>query len=141
MTSFADSEKRLIAALGRIDAALDRASVPGPAEAEPALVALRAENQALKRRLAEAHEETARLARANEALSALHDGDMAGDDALRAELDALKAARAAEIAALDDIMSGLEGLIARAPRASDAPYAEDVTPAPADILAFDTREG
>ncbi len=93
MTSFADSEKRLNAALARIDRALDRAPAEG------------------------------------------------GDSAkLQAELDALRAARAAEIAALDDIMTGLEALIAKAPRASDAPYAEDVQPASGDVLRFDQGE-
>jgi chromosome segregation ATPase len=159
MTSFADSEKRLIAAFGRIDAALDNAAslMARPvAEAVTAeiiiaedapeeLAAIRAENSALKRRLATSHEEAARLARANEALSRANAELVAGgtdtEAALRAELAALKAARQAEIAALDEIMTGLEALIARAPRASDAPYAEDVTPAPADIVAFDQREG
>lgn len=163
MTSFADSEKRLIAAFGRIDVALDNAASllarpvaetvfteviitedadPGAADE---LIAIKAENTALKRRLATSHEEAARLARANEALSRANAELVAGgtdaEAALRAELAALKAARQAEIAALDEIMTGLEALIARAPRASDAPYAEDVTPAPADIVAFDQREG
>ncbi|MFV0411482.1 MAG: hypothetical protein ACK5LJ_17825 [Paracoccus sp. (in: a-proteobacteria)] len=97
MTSFVESEKRLNAALVRIDRALDRAL----------------------------------------ALPAGGGGDTAK---LRAELDALRAARAAEIAALDDIMTGLEALIAKAPRASDAPFAEDVQPAPGDVLRFDQGE-
>lgn len=161
MTSFADSEKRLMLALGRIDDALDRAAArpaPAPDHADgaappaddEALAALKAENAALKRRLAEANEEAARLVRANEALAAanagLTDGRDIPEEALRAELDALKAARAAEIAALDDIMSGLEAMIARAPRASDAPYAEDVapeevTPASGDVVSFGQNEG
>ncbi|TKW67572.1 MAG: hypothetical protein DI616_04420 [Paracoccus denitrificans] len=156
MTSFADSEKRLIAALGRIDAALDAVEIQPPPAADAAetaaqgpaaeeLATLRAENSSLKRRLATSHEEAAGLARANEALSLanaeLTAGNNDAESALRAELDALKAARHAEISALDEIMTGLEALIARAPRASDAPYAEDVTPEPADIVAFDQREG
>lgn len=159
MTSFADSEKRLIAAFGRIDAALDStailtarpaadadgAEVTLSADASDELLAIKAENSALKRRLATSHEEAARLARANEALSLANAELVAGgtdtEAALRAELSALKAARQAEIAALDEIMTGLEALIARAPRASDAPYAEDVAPAPAEIVAFDQREG
>lgn len=150
MTSFADSEKRLIAAFGRIDAALDRAATaPAPDDASgddaDTVAQLRAENSALKRRLAETNEEAVRLARANDALAAanaeLVAGSANGESALQAEIDALKAARLAEIGALDEIMTGLEVLIARAPRASDAPYAEDVAPAPADIVAFDQREG
>lgn len=96
MTSFAESEKRLNAALARIDRALDR-PVAQPAGG----------------------------------------GDIAK---LQAELDALRTARAAEIAALDDIMTGLEALIAKAPRASDAPFAEDVQPAPGDVMRFDQGE-
>ncbi len=155
MTSFADSEKRLIAAFGRIDAALDNAagrlggaafdSADAGAGDQAELAALKSENAALKRRLATSHEEAARLARANEALSEANAELTAGgadtETALRAEIAALKAARQAEIAALDEIMTGLEALIARAPRASDAPFAEDVAPAPADIVAFDQREG
>lgn len=153
MTSFADSEKRLIAAFGRIDAALDNAAhlLAGPVsdqadgDGQGDLAAIRAENGALKHRLAAAQEDAARLARANEALSRanaeLTAGNADTETALRAELEALKAARQAEIAALDEIMTGLEALIARAPRASDAPYAEDVTPAPGDVVAFDQREG
>lgn len=153
MTSFADSEKRLIAAFGRIDAALDLTAAEssphhnGSAEGADAgeTAALKAEISALKRRLAEAHEEAARLARANDALASanaeLTAGGADSDSALRAELDAIKAVRQAEIGALDEIMTGLETLIAEAPRVPDAPYAEDVTPAPADIVAFDQREG
>ena len=107
MTSFADSEKRLIAAFGRIDAALDNAAslMARPvAEAVTAeiiiaedapeeLAAIRAENSALKRRLATSHEEAARLARANEALSRANAELVAGgtdtEAALRAELAAL----------------------------------------------------
>ncbi|WBU55915.1 hypothetical protein [Paracoccus sediminicola] len=157
MTSFADSEKRLIAALARIEQALDRgpgpqaqsdAPQPGEAAAQDSaeLTRLQSENTALKRRLAETGEELARLAAANEALSQANadltaDKEHGSDPALRAEIEALKAARAAEMAALDDIMAGLEGLIAQAPRASDAPFAEDVSPASGHVVAFDQNEG
>ncbi len=104
MTSFAESEKRLYAALARIDRALDRA-----------------------------------LDRASDRPVAQPAGG-ADTAELQAELDTLKAARAAEIAALDDIMTGLETLIAKAPRASDAPFAEDVQPAPGDVVRFDQGE-
>lgn len=128
MTSFADSEKRLIAALNRIEKSLDR---DPPADA--GLEALRAENAALKRSLADVE---AQLARATTHAAATRD-----DADLQSELDLMRATRAAEIAALDDIMSGLEQLIARAPRASDAPYAENVAPAPGEVVAFDKSEG
>ena len=125
MTSFADSEKRLIAALGRIDDALDRGAAAVSAQDQ-----LRAENAALKQRVAalEAELATARNGRAPDA-------------DLQSELDLMRTTRAAEIAALDDIMTGLEQLIARAPRASDAPYAENVAPMPGEVVAFDKSEG
>lgn len=128
MTSFADSEKRLIAALARIDQALDRET---PVDAR--LEALHAENAALKRSLTEAEAQLARVTTQPAAA--------ASDSALQAELDAMRVARAAEIEALDDIMSGLELLIARAPRASDAPYVENVAPASGEVVAFDKSEG
>ena len=125
MTSFADSEKRLIAALGRIDDALDRGAAAVSAQGE-----LRAENAALKQRLAALEAE----------LAAARNG-RAPDADLQSELDLMRTTRAAEIAALDDIMTGLEQLIARAPRASDAPYAENVAPMPGEVVAFDKSEG
>ena len=126
MTSFADSEKRLIAALGRIDRALDRDAPENAGDDS-----LRAENAALKQRLAELEAE----------LTAARRNTAPADAALQSELDLMRSTRAAEIAALDDIMSGLELLIARAPRASDAPYAEDVAPALGEVVAFDKSEG
>lgn len=123
MTSFADSEKRLNAALERIARALDG----GPAQtgADGGDAALAAENAALSGRLAEAE-------------AALADA--------RATIATLEAARAEEAAALDDIMTELEAMIAAAPPpagddVADAPYAEDVTPAPGDVLPFDKQEG
>ena len=38
-------------------------------------------------------------------------------------------------------MSGLEKLLATAPRASDAPYAEDVAPDSGDVVAFSGQKG
>lgn len=136
MTSFADSEKRLIAALGRIDQALDRgtpagAHTDGVRTDDAELEALRAENAALKQRLSEAEGQLAAHAK----------GANGAEGALQSELDRLRATRSAEIAALDEIMSGLELLIARAPRASDAPYAENVAPASGEVVAFDKSEG
>ena len=127
MTSFADSEKRLIAALNRIEQALDRAA---PADSSSDSDALRAENAALQARIATLEAE---LAAARHAPAA--------DADLQSDLDLMRATRASEIAALDDIMSGLELLIARAPRASDAPYAENVAPIPGEVIAFDKSEG
>lgn len=131
MTSFADSEKRLIAALGRIDQALDRSTPAGARTDDSELEALRAENAALKQRLSEAEGQLAAHAK----------GANGAEGALQSELDRLRATRSAEIAALDEIMSGLELLIARAPRASDAPYAENVAPASGEVVAFDKSEG
>lgn len=120
MTSFADSEKRLNAALSRIDNALDRclahasgAGLPEAAPDDAALQELRALNASLTQRLAEAE----------------------------AALAALAAERAAEVAALDEIMDELETMIARGPQSSDAPYAEDVAPGPGEVVAFDKSEG
>ena len=126
MTSFADSEKRLIAALGRIDQALDKGT-----HEDAGAEALRAENAALKQRLAEVEAE----------LAAMRDDAAPVDAELQSELDLMRSTRAAEIAALDDIMSALEQLIARAPRASDAPNAENVAPASGEVVAFDKSEG
>ncbi|WBU64397.1 hypothetical protein [Paracoccus aerodenitrificans] len=158
MTSFAESEKRLISALGRIDKALESldaraAADPAPQTATPddssrsdaRIAALISENAALKQRLAEAGAETVRLAQANEVLAAenakLTSGQGDAEAALTAELEALKAARAAEEAALDEVMATLEAFIASAPRASDAPYAENVAPASGDVVSFDQNEG
>ncbi|MDO5605116.1 MAG: hypothetical protein Q4G25_08150 [Paracoccus sp. (in: a-proteobacteria)] len=142
MNSFADSEKRLVAALARIDQALDQ-RVTGHGHADEEGARLVAENADLRRELETAAQEVARLGAENEALRSRSDSSGTPDAsaALQAELEALRAARAAEIAALDDIMSGLEALIARAPRVSDAPYAEDVAPAPGDVLSFDKNGG
>ena len=107
MTSFADSEKRLIAALGRIDRALDRDTPENAADAD-----LRAENAALKQRLATLEAELAAARRTT----------APADAELQSELDLMRSTRAAEIAALDDIMSGVELLIERAPRGSDGKF-------------------
>lgn len=149
MASFVNSEKRLIAALDRIDAALDSdtaISTPLPAGADTEckedrkLHKLEMKNASFKQRLIEMGNDITRLARANDTLirvnAELCEGKEVADNALRAELDALKAARAAEIHALDDIMKEIEILIAQAPRNTDAPYAEDVEPASGDVVSF-----
>ncbi|MDO5656814.1 MAG: hypothetical protein Q4G36_00590 [Paracoccus sp. (in: a-proteobacteria)] len=126
MSDFADSEQRLKSALERIDYFISRAKTPGP-------------DHGLQSRLDAALAENKALWRENEALNdRLRQSDEGG---LRAELDALKATRAAEIAALDEIMSGLERLMATAPRASDAPYAGDVRPDSGDVVAFSGQKG
>ena len=82
-----------------------------------------------------------RLATLEAELAAARRTTAPADAELQSELDLMRSTRAAEIAALDDIMSGLELLIARAPRASDATYAEDVAPASGEVVAFDKSEG
>ena len=113
MSNFPDSEKRLAAALARIDSALDRgqdAQAPDAAGQD----ALRAEIADLRDQLGNAQAETLRLQSENAGLAALADPAKTADEsgALTAELASLKATRAAEIAALDDIMAGLENLLA-----------------------------
>lgn len=148
------SEKRLIAALDRIDQFLDRTAasrhapqpVPANAEAASQLHELQAENRRLsqelaalherqsvtlsdcEQRLAEAHrrlveagEEAARLSAANEALAeanraliAAQQGDGAQDEArraLEAEVESLRAARAAEVAQMGEIVDALDRMI------------------------------
>ncbi|UXU74007.1 MULTISPECIES: hypothetical protein [unclassified Paracoccus (in: a-proteobacteria)] len=145
------SEKRLIAALDRIDRSIDRAAARGAAaqgavesELSEALAQARAENQRLSQelvalheaqaqtlascesRLAEAHQrlvasghEVARLASANEALVAanralMQPGDKADDAlhaALQAEIDSLRASRAAEQARLGDMIDTLDRMV------------------------------
>lgn len=162
------SEKRLIAALDRIDYTIERAAAGlrgatvGAADngADPAT---QAENQrlvaelssaqerqeaamhALEARLAQANarldeagQQAARLAAANEALTQanrqlLSKADSGGADAadirttLEAEIEALRAARAAEIAQMGDIIESLDRLVdTPAPRRTPAkPKAEE----------------
>lgn len=152
------SEKRLIAALDRIDHFIDRATtartaapVPTPApvagglaEIETQLHAAHHENQRLsgelvllherqtallsncEMRLAESHErllgagqEAARLAAANEALAEANRALIAASGlpadetrlALEAEIESLRAARAAEIAQMGDLLEALDRMI------------------------------
>lgn len=146
MSDIATAERRLSAALDRIDYLLDSgrlrqaAPVDSSATADPDLAAqldaalaeidrLSAELHDLRARpdpapddtrLTDAGAEIARLANANEQLAAANralieagpeDGNDPSIAALEAEIQALRAAREAEIAQLGDIMSELERLL------------------------------
>ncbi|WP_195759802.1 hypothetical protein [Paracoccus sp. S-4012] len=109
MSDLSASERRLLAALDRIDRSIDlirarEAEAPAPA----------AEGASEAARLAAANDE---LIAANRALMAALDGQGGGEDAsrraLEAEIEALKAARAAEIAQLGDVLGALEALTGR----------------------------
>lgn len=174
------SEKRLIAALDRIDHFLDRAAsapAPGmPAAAdfsgiEAELQQARDENQRLSQelvrlnerqasvleacetrlsdaqaRLHTAGQEAARLAAANEALAAanrrLTEGaGLTPDDARRAletELESLRAARAAEIAQMGDIVDALDRMIGTPEIAPAGDGAGDAASRPADASGDET---
>ena len=143
MNDTSASERRLIAALDRIDRALDSASTRrradtdaaarlAEAEAEVArLTAQLAEVEAAREslqgaaerahgeadsRCASATAEVARLAAANDELAAANRALLAQSDgdssraAIEAELGALQAARAAEVAQMGDILAALEAL-------------------------------
>lgn len=164
MSDIAASERRLSAALDRMDQLLDSSGFPregaGTAISDPdvseELAAVRAENtqlraeiDALRRaesasgngisedavdeRLADAGEQVARLAAANddlaaanqaliEAVSGQGDADAVTSirQALDAEIDALRAARAAEISNLGDIIMELERLLPESDGASSS---------------------
>ncbi|KRW93161.1 hypothetical protein [Paracoccus sp. MKU1] len=148
------SEKRLIAALDRIDQFLDRAALerhaPPPAssaeDVQARLHEAQAENRRLSQelaalherqattfsaceaRLAEAHrrlvqagQEAARLAAANEVLAEANralieaqDGGGSQDEirrALEAEIESLRAERAAEVAQIGEIVEALDRMI------------------------------
>ncbi len=179
------SEKRLIAALDRIDHFIDRATMaraiaPAPvaakgglAEIEARLHAAQGENQRLsgelvllherqaallancETRLSDANErlsgaglEAARLAAANEVLAEANRALTAAsgapaDDArlaLEAEIESLRAARAAETAQMGDLLAVLDRMIGTpAPEPAEAPRAPAraaaVTPAAAPAVA------
>lgn len=134
MSDITDSERRLVAALDRIDRSIEKmrverseaaASGSAAARVETALAEAEAENArlgdeiaALRSRLTEAGHETVRLAAANDALTEANQKLLAGKGgaveataALRAELEALRATRAAEIAQMDDILGSLERML------------------------------
>lgn len=160
------SEKRMIAALDRIDYSIERAAdglrgAAGAPAPDPDTDELRRENTrlgaelgalqerqetaltALEDRLAQmsarllvAEEKAVQLAVANEALIKAnrelvsHAGEGPGDDqirlALEAEVEALRAARAAEVAQMDEIVETLDRMLDSQPEMSgeDNPQAE-----------------
>ncbi|MDO5620651.1 MAG: hypothetical protein Q4G24_04195 [Paracoccus sp. (in: a-proteobacteria)] len=151
---------------GLLDAALDRiaaleaelAAQPAPAAAAPvpsappaAVEALAARLSDAESRLSDATREAARLAaanedltRANRALIAAASSDervAATRAALEAEAESLRAARAAEIAQMGDVLAALESLLGRKTRTAEAPYDADARPEPGEVIAFDTDPG
>lgn len=164
------SEKRLIAALDRIDQFIDRvaaeaASAPGMDAgsdthdgAAAALATMQAENArqageiaalhdrqaeiaaqfearlaAANARLAAAGQEAARLSAANEALAQANRVMISGSDvgageaqraALEAEIESLRAARAAEIAQMGDVIEALDQMLGSSSGQNAAPSAE-----------------
>ncbi|WP_183154118.1 hypothetical protein [Paracoccus siganidrum] len=115
MSDISASERRLSAALDRIDQILEAGRGHRPAPAEAAEDGARLAD--LQARLDAANDQLAGLARANEELAAANRAlidaapDLDGDGvhrALEAEIGALRAARAAEIAQLGEIMAELE---------------------------------
>lgn len=140
MSDITASERRLSAALDRMDQLLDlgvRPAAPAEAATEPPVphddTAPDASALAdLQARLDAAAEQSSRLAEANEALIAANrdlldaqaTGGIGPDEAraaLEAELSALRAARAAEMAQMSEIMTELERLLAEEPAAIDQP--------------------
>lgn len=122
MSDITASERRLRAALDRMDKMLDAA--PRPAAAAP--VADDGALAGLQARLDAATEQAADLSAANEELiganrdllDAQETGGIGADEqmaALQAELSALRAARAAEMAQMSEIMAELERLLADEP--------------------------
>lgn len=117
----ANAEAALAAARADGDAALATARADG----EAALHAVRSENARLgdeiallKARLVEIGHETVRLAAANDTLTEANQKLLASKGgageataALKAELEALRAARAAEISQMDDILGSLERML------------------------------
>ncbi|MDT1061802.1 hypothetical protein RM190_08035 [Paracoccus sp. CPCC 101403] len=154
------SEKRLIAALDRLDSFIDRmadrAAAPGPDSGQDApdpdlaarfdeqaeeLTQLEERLAATNERLDSAGEEIARLAAANEALVSANRALIAAQpasarddirDALQAELDSLRAARAAEIGQMSDIAGTLDRMLG-APTAVERKPAQAKASAPAVI--------
>lgn len=172
MNDIAACEQRLGVALDRIDHGLDRLframqrtqAPPAPETAQEAeasgddMAALRRRQEAAleraQQRLAATGTEAARLAAANDALIAANRALIAASDtpsqidavrrALDAEIEALQAARAAEIAQMGDILAALEtmlGIPETAPLAADVPQAGfdgdvDLLPQEGRVLRF-----
>ena len=127
MSDITASERRLRAALDRMDKMLD--VPPRPADAAAPAPSAAADDGALaelQARLDAATEQAAGLSAANEELitanrdllEAQETGGIGADEqmaALQAELSALRAARAAEMAQMSEIMAELERLLADEP--------------------------
>lgn len=143
MSDISVSERRLSAALDRIDQILDRGgavhAAPGP-DLRAELQAAHAQIDALTEQLGQQDmaEQAARLAAANDDLAAANraliqaaagDGDAieAVSIALEAEIEALRATRAAEAAQLGALMAEVERLLAEdgAPPAATPEIAGD----------------
>lgn len=134
------SEKRLIAALDRIDRSIERAAsglrAVADADAGAQSQPQDGDMAGLQVRLDEMHEklgrmgaQAARLAAANEGLSQANrlllskadSGGIGADEeraALEAEIEALRAARDAEIGQVGDILQALDGLLGASPDAA-----------------------
>lgn len=161
MSDISVSERRLSAALDRIDQFLDRGgsvlATSGP-DLRDDLAAAQAQIRTLTDRLEQQDmaEQAARLAAANDDLIAANraliqaaEGDMAEavSVALEAEIEALRAARAAEAAQLGALMAEVERLLAgdgdaapAAPPAATPELAGDAAGVP-ETVQDDTQEG
>lgn len=191
MSDIKASERRLAAALDRIDYLLETAGAPRPSDSaasdgpaqtdaalqaqltqvlednqrlQAALEAMRPPQQAISAvdqdgdsyRFAELGDQAARLSQANEELIAANrglieavsgqtEGVEAVAVALEAEIEALRAARAAEISQIADLMAELQRLLSDS-AASDAPFAADVSvsaarSSEAEIVTFGDEGG
>lgn len=144
MSDIAASERRLSAALDRIDSILENWA-EATSEAGTTETTGDASTAALAERLEAAQAEAARLSAANEALAAanralINAAPDATTAALEAEIAALRAARAAELAQMGELVTQLERLLASDDAVPIAPFAADLPHDPADsaeIMRFD----
>ena len=162
MSDISVSERRLSAALDRIDQFLDRGGVvpaPSGSDLRAELDKAHAQIAALTDQLArqgdgqELAEQAARLAAANDDLAAANraliqaasgDGDRieAVSVALEAEIEALRAARAAEAAQLGALLAEVERLLAENEASATTPeIAGDVGGVPEDADDSDAQQG
>lgn len=162
MTDISVSERRLSAALDRIGQCLDRGglgSAPSGADLRPELDAAQAQIAALMEQVArqgdgiDLGEQAARLAVANDDLAAANraliqaasgDGDRneAVTLALEAEIEALRAARAAEAAQLGALLAEVERLLTEDEASAATPeIAGDAGGVPEDGLHHDAQQG
>lgn len=160
MSDISAAERRLSAALDRIDYLIEAAQSQRPAAQSAPAAPNAADDTSLEdaqQRLLRASDEIARLAGANDQLVAANcalieaqedGGDLgaAVSAALKAEVSALRAARAAEQAQVDEIMAEVERILgADAAQGMqpvpDAPYETDVARAGerAEIVRFDIQ--